>query len=460
MADSFERLKPTLADRYAIERELGVRGPATVYPPRVKRNRRVALIQRLSPTLVLATGMICANCTGRTADAGAWDGVERDSAGIHVVENLGGPTWADGAGWTMSEIVRIGSVGGDSDYVFGAISGLAVLSDGRIVVGDGAARELRFFSPNGVHQRTVGRRGSGPGEYNELSGVLVTPGDTLLVPDRRNLRMNRVAPDGTWLESQPVSAFEWPAGWSGTPNGLLAARVSVASYTLIGTEPVPSPVVSLTERGMIGDTLAWLRPAGFYSTLGGEQFRYYPGAPDFCLLEDGGLVTGHSADYELLRYGATNGLTHVIRLRRERLPITEREQEVFFARLKANLQERNRPQRFPQRKARTVFTETYPAFRGLVCGPRGTIWVQGFKPWTAITPEEFDRAGIVHLPPASPDWDVFDANGRYLGVVTTPTNFDIRLFRDGVAYGVWSDDLGVQYVVGLRVDGLPAEDVR
>ncbi|MCH8925403.1 MAG: cysteine desulfurase [Proteobacteria bacterium] len=71
-----------------------------------------------------------------------------------------------------------------------------------------------------------------------------------------------------------------------------------------------------------------------------------------------------------------------------------------------------------------------------------------------------DRAGIAQLPPASPDWDVFDANGRYLGVVTTPTHFDIRLFRDGVAYGVWSDDLGVQYVVGLRVDGLPAEDVR
>ena len=239
MADSFERLKPTLADRYAIERELGVRGPATVYPPRVKRNRRVALIQRLSPTLVLATGMICANCTGRAADGGAGDGVERDSAGIHGVENLGGPTWADGAGWTMSEIVRIGSVGGDSDYVFGAISGLAVLSDGRIVVGDGAARELRFFSPNGVHQRTVGRRGSGPGEYNELSGVLVTPGDTLLVPDRRNPRMNRVAPDGTWLESQPASAFEGPAGWSGTPNGLLSAAGGVASARVSARAPVP-----------------------------------------------------------------------------------------------------------------------------------------------------------------------------------------------------------------------------
>ena len=70
---------------------------------------------------------------------------------------------------------------------------MAVLSDLRIVVSDSTTQQLRFFSPAGVHERTVGGRGSGPGEYRALGGIDVTAGDTLLIPDRLTLRLNRVA---------------------------------------------------------------------------------------------------------------------------------------------------------------------------------------------------------------------------------------------------------------------------
>ena len=51
MADLLERLKAALADRYAIERELGSGGIATVYIPHdVKHDRKVA-IKVLRPEL-------------------------------------------------------------------------------------------------------------------------------------------------------------------------------------------------------------------------------------------------------------------------------------------------------------------------------------------------------------------------------------------------------------------------
>jgi hypothetical protein len=53
----------------------------------------------------------------------------------------------------------------------------------------------------------------------------------------------------------------------------------------------------------------------------------------------------------------------------------------------------------------------------------------------------------------SPDWDVFDAQGRFLGVVNTPAGFTPRVFGGDKIYGVWRDELDVQYVVRLRIVG-------
>lgn len=399
------------------------------------------------------------DCTGDRTNAAGWDGVVRDSAGIQIVENRGSPTWADGEGWTLSEVLRIGEPEGDAEYTFGRIGGVAVLSDLRIVVSDATTQQLRFFSLAGVHERTVGGRGSGPGEYRALGSIAVTAGDTLLIPDRLNLRLNRVAPDGRWLESFRVDAEQWPGLWRQTPSGRLASTVSVASYVLVGEEPTLTPIVSRTAKGLISDTLGWLPPAGFYSVSGGaQQFRYYPGEPSFCLPWDGGLVTAHGDDYEFMRYDAAGELVQVVRLLRENQPITDRDRELLFARVEAVLKARNQPpERFARRKSWTSFTDTYPAFRRFACGPSGTIWVQQVRPWTALTPEELDVASIAGTPPDSRDWDVFDAGGRYLGVVTMPARFQLWLFRGDVIYGVGRDELDVEYVVGLRIEGLPQE---
>ena len=49
------------------------------------------------------------------------------------------------------------------------------------------------------------------------------------------------------------------------------------------------------------------------------------------------------------------------------------------------------------------------------------------------------------------EWDVFDAQGRFLGVVGMPERFTAMVFRDDRIYGLWRDEFGVQYVVRLRI---------
>ncbi len=56
VADSFDRLKTALADRYAIERELGAGGMAAVYLAEDLKHERQAAVQVLKPELVAVIG--------------------------------------------------------------------------------------------------------------------------------------------------------------------------------------------------------------------------------------------------------------------------------------------------------------------------------------------------------------------------------------------------------------------
>ena len=109
----------------------------------------------------------------------------------------------------ITEHLRIGTAGGDPNYQFGQISGIAELSDGRLAVLDAQAQHLRIFSADGMHLRTIGRAGSGPGEFGLGAGpVLIGPGDSIYVPDVSNQRLNKFTPEAEPVGSSPVWCAE------------------------------------------------------------------------------------------------------------------------------------------------------------------------------------------------------------------------------------------------------------
>ena len=56
MADSFDRLKTALADRYAIEEEIGAGGMATVYLAEDLKHHRKVAVKVLRPELAALVG--------------------------------------------------------------------------------------------------------------------------------------------------------------------------------------------------------------------------------------------------------------------------------------------------------------------------------------------------------------------------------------------------------------------
>ena len=77
------------------------------------------------------------------------------------------------------------------------------------------------------------------------------------------------------------------------------------------------------------------------------------------------------------------------------------------------------------------FADFYPAFGQIFLGPGETLWVQRIRSARDMAEGaeegfEFDAQDI-----GSPEWEVFDSEGRYLGVVTLPEKFHARECEGG-----------------------------
>ncbi len=133
--------------------------------------------------------LVAAGCGGADGPRSAGGPLHvHDSAGVNIVEvNTFVVPEPGGLEVVWGDTVRIGHPGdsdGDPAYLFGMLAGAARLSDGRVVVADMQASQLRFFGPDGVHLRSVGRRGDGPGEFTAVMGLARLAGDSLFVLDR------------------------------------------------------------------------------------------------------------------------------------------------------------------------------------------------------------------------------------------------------------------------------------
>lgn len=399
-------------------------------------------------------------CFDAAGSAPEWDGFTQDSAGLEVVHNHGGALWQEGTGWSLSEELRIGVAEGVPEYMFGKISDLAMLSDGRIVVVDGIAQSLRFFDPEGRWEKTVGQAGSGPGELGNVGlSILVGPGDTLLVGDLQNRRMNRIAPDGTWLGSWP-SFLPDDAGWiektwDYSSAGRIVSQMWFAPQMGAGESDSLDFVVDRDLSGSIGDTLAAVPTGlGVQASEGQIEYHLFAGESQSTLCPDNDLLEGRQDRYEIRRYDSGGSLEQIVRLDRATVPVTESDRATlrrwyrefyldggFFS-----------PSQVDRILSAFRFAQAYPAFRNLICGPGGSIWVQPWKAVSDLTEEDVPDL-VAGIPvDAAQRFDVFDRQGRYLGVVPIPSGFLPSRFRGNRLYGRWRDSLNVEYVSVLRVE--------
>jgi hypothetical protein len=406
----------------------------------------------------MAVVTLVAACGG--GDGGArWTGtVDTLPSGAVRVTNPPRGIWEGGRPWRLSPALVLGEEEGAGPTLFGGISGLEVDAAGRIYVLDRQANELRIFTRDGAHVRSVGREGGGPGEYSNANGLAWLADDTLVVVDQRANRYTVLTAEGEYVRTVPrgLGFYGWTL--SGGVQGdtiyerwyveqgdqrRLALLGSPLREHLIPTEtprvsPVPAPAGVLVGGGRDTVLLPALEGARYEAftvqTDRGGMSMGVPFAPGPVVHPDGrgGIWFGHGAEFRIIHASLAGDTLAEILLGVEPAPVTEAEVAEWEA--------GETVKQFRDMGGRLDLDRipgTKPYFDGLYADPDGYLWVS------------------VPVREGEVQFRLFDPEGRYLGALQltgmTRDPYVPMVVRGGRLHLIGHDELDVQRVYVFEI---------
>lgn len=361
-----------------------------------------------------------------------------DSAGIRIVTS---DPFSSAAYCALGEepVFSVGTVEGDEPYMFGRIQDVARLSDGTVAVVDGSSREVRVFDEAGVHLRSIGGRGEGPGEFRNPWLFWVLPGDTLWVSrDYLPWQFNVYSSDGAYLrmvEPAPFGVHSFVRGGV-LDNGASVNVSQVAPATDDSRIPFRWITMAHGRDGILIDTIARLPGVRLFPSTESSNYNVIP------LFEASALVAARGTTVAMTdaREPEVRVMDESFRMHRF-VRWLEPGREVTAAHTRAF-----REDYMAERGGRTSedwsvgdevlvteerpVAERFPTASDLMVGRDGRLWV-----------ERFTR------PREQKSWMAFDHGGDFLCHLTNPADLTIHEFGSDHVLGVQRDQLDVERVM-------------
>jgi len=207
--------------------------------------------------------------------------------------------------------------------------------------------------------------------------------------------------------------------------------------------------------GSIIDTLA-TPPRGETFSFGGglPAFHLFAPEPTWTLLEDGSFVFAMNNEFRITVSDLDGNVQRIITMPHESILVSDEDKQIITELIMRLMEQQGvPPQALDMIEQSVTYEDYFPAFTQLFGGPQNSLWVQRVGIPSDMTPDERENWNPM-LDQGSDDWDVFDAEGRYLGAVTIPDRFSPFSLKGDLLYGVWRDEFEVQYVKVLRITGL------
>jgi hypothetical protein len=425
-------------------------------PNRIGLMTTRAFIAPLAAAVVLIAG-----CTKGGPGAGK-PVVERTVSGdTTIVRTVSGSAWGDTA--KLVEEVRIGALEGAEELTFGGVGQVAPGRGGSVDVFDNQAIALRRYDSAGHFVKTIGGRGQGPGEYQQLLGVRTLGDGRLVAYDGRTSRITTYSPAGepleTWPLQLPTRMFSdnsfavdrtdhvyvltsRPTLERGPPQSGILLRVAPDGH-IVDTLDVPSRPANAANRGIcLAPGMRWaLHASGQFLTVVTDNYSLDLRQPEGKVLriqrvvEPVAFESGERSELEADI--ASSGP-----------PI----ESMMISAGKAPVIEYGPRQTVPPVK---------PLIRNILAAADGRIWVQRHTHAEKIDPAtetvrpacNVDRKGdpptITWREPIV--WDVFEETGTYLGAVAVPPRTTIRAANGDMVWAVQRGESDEEYVVRYRI---------
>ena len=383
--------------------------------------------------------LLCGVLACNDGDPGTPLVVERDSAGVQIVEALR-PLWGDSSLWRIDPdpVVDLTLSGTGPAHEFYQARSMKQRPDGSLMIADGSSREVRVFSATGEFLASFGGRGDGPGEFRSLRGV-ENAGDTVVAFGRT--RVTVAAPDLSVVRTFGVDFFT--ADLHYLDGGAIMRETSrpvMPMDGLTGSVRRMEPLVLVDLEGALVDSIGEMR--------GPELFAL---ARDGSYVGGAGLWFGNRSHLDALGQRILRGSTDTMQLEEldmsgslvRILRIPDYPLDLSAAQIAA---ERSHVlDRFPPGSTSVLKTvleavpasETRPAYADILVDPSGAIWLELYR-----GESERDQPQ---------EWLVLDADGTWLGTVGIPDGFNVSDITMDALLGVWRDDLDVEHPQVLRL---------
>ena len=356
---------------------------------------------------------------------------------------------------------RIGEAEGNDTVTFGRIEHIAITSDGHLFVFDGQGPSLKLFDPSGKLVRFVGRKGGGPGEFEQVTGMGMLPNDRVALWDASHGRVNIYTAAGD-LSTQwrvPVSGFFSSEGLQTDNTGSIVLRMPIAADKAKGAIGTIA-LVRFDSAGVVRDTIAiptWIQPPPGLQAQNerSRSARTLPFAPRvaFAWSRSGALLSGPGKPYVIY---LTHGVGPARRIEQNRPPVRVLPDEADEVRSELTWAMRTVDPTWSW--TGPGLPDTKPAYERLQSGEDARIWVKLHTTAERVEPEE--------PPPPQPGqsprpvrryvepnvYDVFDPAGIYLGRVRGDRSHRFIRMSGNRVWGVLTDSLGVAYVARWRVE--------
>jgi hypothetical protein len=319
------------------------------------------------------------------------------------------------------------------------VVGVARLDDGRIVVGNGASTQLKFFDRTGAYLSSFGGPGWDRGTFSVLTWIQLLETGEIVAFDASAPSLSVFTAEGVFL-NRLLDGYDPRA--SGTFSGIVGvfddksvllhqtrttreshdARrpdewfVRVARGGLPTTVTNAFPGTEIVREHFINSNKIIRPPFGRALHVALSPDRFHVGDDDM---------------YEISVFTPEGTLLHVIRLEGRERPATADDLDRYLEiRLPPN---KDLPRDYLEKPLRALAThKTLPAFSALRADPDGNVWAREYD--IELSKNRAER------------WNVFDANGRYLGDMTMPKGFEIMTVGTDYVAGVYKGGIGVETV--------------
>ncbi len=333
---------------------------------------------------------------------------------------------------TLTEVWRLGEEEGQ-DVLFGNINDVQIDSQGQLYVHDWDHEGIYKISGTGSLLHQIGSKGSGPGEFEHLSGIYVGQGDTVYAMDGSLERIYKYAsPDHEFFDMRRIQRVEGSLSdaWTmvgANPMGFLVVYMPV--YTTWLPETMTSKnnfdVYLVNQDGVRSEKIIFQMPA--IERLLYEDNRGYthmPFSPDpvVSIGKDGRIYAGNGEESTIRILSFDGEIERILSWEIEPIPVTSEDIEKTI--------DNSGELRLKAIKAAEL-PENKPYYQHFTVDDQNQVWVQLSTPYGATETE----------------WLIIDGDSNIANRFMFPSNVRLFSVKNGKAYGVEDDIILVAYSI-------------